>query len=587
MIPNYTTNNNYTPAEKFVAEKLIELVFTKTIDSYRVRLNNPFTALQEVKHVLTDWNAKKIKHFDKTIKPVIEEAARFLKDEKTILYKNIGEKYYSELLSRGSDKEYLQLYYATNVMLEDNKEYFSRLFDLTEAEIQKINGVAAFQIHELIHLDKLLEYLATQLVTHGYSKRYLYSSFARAFSQQSAKPFVDAFNDLKPLAVKPKEEYTVIFQLHKVGGAVKDVVLNSHYELTDEEKSAFASLNSKAEIYLTDSTNSTYFLRVNLAGRDFVSVIEDAKRELFTIVDLLHLGLPDKRFEFSFRCLVVGLSNPERATTQPISHPTDGNFKSHQDLYELLQQKLKRLEEKPLLEKESYRKVVSALRHLRLGTESDEAEQQFINYWIGLEYIFSNYDISDSTVARLKDYFTMAHANAYLHRNLAEFCQDIVRLRLSAHVPNFNLDLQFLKVEASFDHIIATYSADHPLLAFRAYNFKRTLHSKQTKESIKKHRTNLEWHLTRCYRVRNEIVHDAAIHLNIHSITANLRYYLIFILTDILNYLIDASNDINMTGSISLEDFFILEEIKYKTYEASGFEYNALLDENSPTELFS
>lgn len=55
--------------------------------------------------------------------------------------------------------------------------------------------------------------------------------------------------------------------------------------------------------------------------------------------------------------------------------------------------------------------------------------------------------------------------------------------------------------------------------------------------NILKHGTNLERHLTRCYRIRNEIVHDAAIHLNIESITGNLKYYLTFILHALIYYL--------------------------------------------------
>jgi hypothetical protein len=119
MIPNFTTNNTYSPAEKFVAEKLIELVFTKTIDSHRVRTNNPFTAITEVKQVLSDLQAKKIKSFEKTVKPVIEEAFKLIKDDKTLQYQRINELYYSNLLRNGSEKEHLQLYYATNLVLDD------------------------------------------------------------------------------------------------------------------------------------------------------------------------------------------------------------------------------------------------------------------------------------------------------------------------------------------------------------------------------------------------------------------------------------------------------------------------------------
>jgi hypothetical protein len=194
--------------------------------------------------------------------------------------------------------------------------------------------------------------------------------------------------------------------------------------------------------------------------------------------------------------------------------------------------------------------------------------------------------MTDSTVTRFKDYFTIAHANTYLRRNLTEFCLDISRLNLVTQVPNFNMNLQFLKDPASYDYIITNYLTTFPLLAFRAYTYKKYLNDSTTKQLILKHKQNLEWHLARCYRVRNEIVHDAAIHLNIQSITANLRYYLIFILTGLVQYLADGPQDFNMTGSISIDDYFILQEIKYRGHETNNFNFTKLVDETSITDIF-
>ena len=104
---------------------------------------------------------------------------------------------------------------------------------------------------------------------------------------------------------------------------------------------------------------------------------------------------------------------------------------------------------------------------------------------------------------------------------------------------------------------------------------------------ILKHRANLEWHLTRCYRIRNEIVHDAAIHLNIESITGNLKYYLTYILNGLLEYLDDTPNNINIDSQATINDFFMLQEIKYRSIEKSGFKLNKLMEEKSATEIFS
>jgi hypothetical protein len=256
-------------------------------------------------------------------------------------------------------------------------------------------------------------------------------------------------------------------------------------------------------------------------------------------------------------------------------------------LYDLLLDKIKRLEASNKIQKETVQKMVSAFRHLRLGRDADELEQKFLNYWIGLEYVFSNYEVFDTTINRLKEYFTHSHANAYLKRNLSEFHKDLERLKLLDSIPNANENLEYLKTSETYDFIIDTYFEAFPLLAFRAYKYKSMICDKKISGEILKHRTNLEWHLTRCYRIRNEIVHDAAIHLNIESITGNLKYYLTYILNGLLDYLDNTASDINMDGMVTITDYFLLQEIKYNSLKASGFDLNRLMEEKSATEIFS
>src|SRR5688500_15802160 len=102
MITNYKVNQSYTPAERFLAEKVIELVFYKTIDSNRARLNNPKWILHEIKYVLQDWHASKIKNFEKTIRPVILEALQLLKDDKALVYAKVDKSYFYSLLGECS-----------------------------------------------------------------------------------------------------------------------------------------------------------------------------------------------------------------------------------------------------------------------------------------------------------------------------------------------------------------------------------------------------------------------------------------------------------------------------------------------------
>ncbi|WP_219481153.1 hypothetical protein [Segatella buccae] len=57
------------------------------------------------------------------------------------------------------------------------------------------------------------------------------------------------------------------------------------------------------------------------------------------------------------------------------------------------------------------------------------------------------------------------------------------------------------------------------------------------KQYIKNHRNNLEFHITRIYRLRNELIHEAAIKQDMANVTSNLRFYLVFTLNQLIVFL--------------------------------------------------
>ena len=61
--------------------------------------------------------------------------------------------------------------------------------------------------------------------------------------------------------------------------------------------------------------------------------------------------------------------------------------------------------------------------------------------------------------------------------------------------------------------------------------------NKKTKDYIKFHEKNLESHITRIYRLRNELIHEAAIKQDIANVTSNLRFYLVFVLNQLISFL--------------------------------------------------
>lgn len=99
---------------------------------------------------------------------------------------------------------------------------------------------------------------------------------------------------------------------------------------------------------------------------------------------------------------------------------------------------------------------------------------------------------------------------------------------------------------------------------------------------IKRHRENLEIHFTRIYRLRNEIIHDAATNTNSELIASNLRYYLTFILNELIDFLSK-----NHAKETSIEDYFILNEIELGNIEHSGYPLAQLLEVDCSIDFIS
>lgn len=71
------------------------------------------------------------------------------------------------------------------------------------------------------------------------------------------------------------------------------------------------------------------------------------------------------------------------------------------------------------------------------------------------------------------------------------------------------------------------------LQKYRSYFF---THKDKTLDYLKAHQTHIESHLSRLYHLRNELIHEAAIKQDIEDLTSNLKYYLLFLLDQIVEY---------------------------------------------------
>lgn len=579
MVAHFILNPNLHYSEKFVLERLIELLFNKTIDSYRVRLHNPKTIIKEFRNVITDWHFDKIKHFKPTVEDIISEM-KLLLETSDLNENGISVDRFKGIVSNVKDERNLKYkfaYAASNKILAYNENYGHQLIQKIKQEIVRLKNESNKNSSQLNDLNRLCGYFASELIDLGYSKGYLYSVLWRL--NEEGKTFDQIVDFFENLCVREQESFDVIFKItiqKQVAQLDREIILN------EVQIRTFASFNSKTASFFANKKDNQHFIRFHLNGKDYKSVIKIAKHQLSERLDTLNWGFFNAQVILNERVLVVGTNDPSKAKTHPLNYIMDGAYKGSQLNYERINALIFTILNNNAIASETKQKTISAFRYLRLGDEAIEIEQKFINYWIGLEYIFSNYEASSNTVVRLKDNFISCHANVYFTRNLKEFHADIKRIGCQDLIPNFSNDLSYLLQENIFDTIENQAIDSHPLVAFRANKLKSVFNN--LKREIDKHKNNLTCHFTRCYRMRNEIVHDAAINTNIQALAGHLRYYLAFILSTLTHYLYNNPQNADMNEKISIDDFFILEQLDNQ--QIDKFSIQDFINRSNPTEFF-
>ena len=219
----------------------------------------------------------------------------------------------------------------------------------------------------------------------------------------------------------------------------------------------------------------------------------------------------------------------------------------------------------------------TALRHLRVGDEQSEMEQRFLNYWIGLEFIFATPKSGDSTFLRVMEKFPKIKALYYLKRNVADLDSRLREKGLIGATDSFG-NMTEPQMDTAFN------AATDILLKYRISNMKSHLHDhEKVKKYLDKHTKNLVWHLSRIYHLRNELVHEAAIRQNIEGVTNNLRSYLVFMLNLLLDYCKLQLQNPQGEG-VTMDNFFWYYELLWLKYTPE-YQKDGFLSLDVPEEL--
>lgn len=527
--------------QNYFKERLLELLDYETIDSYRVRSHNSYTLLVELKDLILGWMQKNIKLFD-TVAMCIEEVLDAVKKDTCLDFSFYDKECFIQDLEdyhKNGEKssESRKLLMILNKCIDFNKDkYISKLFDCIEEKIFGNEEIDEKNFSpEIGSLDYNISALCCALLNAGYSKRYLYTTFQKLFKESD---FEKTYQKLKKEYRCPNvQTFNVVLKL----SSIPQHVLDANIPELEMSFSYNGNSNKMVDDYLRLKTHDRLFVVKDCEAMDAQSATKKAMNKLNTFLDYVQLVVNKLKIDIPKKALVV---SGDYAHLRSTGYMFDGVYSDNISLATEFKKHLEEIRKNSSIEQGVKDRIYSALRHLRVGNCSTELEQRFINYWIALEFLFSSPESSTTTFNRIKENLPMILTSCYVKRNLYALNQCLIEKNLIS-----SGDCYWEK--SDLDQFIN--SVDSIVLKYKLKCMKSNLHNKEkTKEYIKAHERNLKWHIARIYRVRNELIHEAALTQEIEGITSNLRYYLVFVLNQMIVFFANAGN--NMT--ISIDDFY-------------------------------
>lgn len=566
-----------TELQLYFKERIIELLHKDTLDSHRVRTHNVYSLIKELYELITYWKNFQIKQFE-TVQLCVDEVKDAIEFDTCLDYsfysKNLFKADLDDFRKYGEKEpaKTSKILMMLDKCISFNKEkYLPTLILKIEKILFYPNDIPDDQfIPEIKNLDLLVSSFCCELLHKGYSKVHLFVFFTKLIEKNSNN-FNYIFNCLKAkFIVSTKREFTIIFRL-TIPQSILD--LGSIPDIKTEIDEEY-DIPEKYKKFIKPAQSRCFYIHKCYAS-DTISAIKKSKEELASLLDILHLGMSKLSVEIPNTALVITTDgNNTTVYDRDTQFILDGSFSNDNSLSSRFKRDIDKIKNNEWISYSVKSRLESALRHLRVGDSSPELEQKFINYWIALEFIFSSSEAKESTFTRLKINLINILTSCYAKRNLLSLNETLISKR---EITSGTLYWERPDMEDFIDNI------GSPLIRYRLKVMKANLFKdkEKTKSFISKHESNLLWHLARIYRLRNELIHEAAIKHDIENVTSNLRYYLVFLLNQLIVYF----ENVQPGKSVTLENFFydyeswkkrIMEEYNFNTIMSVPVELDLL-----------
>ena len=535
----------------FFVERFQELLNRNSIDSYRVRCNNVFSLVKELRSVIDNWLRGYVKQFD-TVVLCIEETLESVKNDNILDYSFYDKQLLIDdltALSKANEKMRGELGNQTIYLLDKcihaNKDsYLERLYIAIDNILSSDVEIADGQFKPIADtLNKLAGALACELLKERFSLRHLYRESVKL--QTNVNDFANAFKRFRQGHSHhvPLNCYGVVLKMN--GGrnnrltTINGFVSNLPADYVPEQ-----SRNDKINKFIAD--RGGLFYKVQVSAHDSAMAITIAVERMESVIDRAMLGYSILDVVIQKTALVVLHTATGDVYMAQSINITDASYADDEQVVNNMIAKIDQILVNPEIAEDVTDRLTSSLRHLRIGNTEKDTGQQLVNYWVALEFIFSSPKAVDSTIPRLEKNLINVLMCCYAHRRLTYLNQVLHKNGL------LDNDIDWWKLtDAELDTLINSQASQ--LLRYHLQEMKAALRGNRdaAKSFFSDHKKHLYWQIYRIYRYRNKLIHEAAILPGLENVIRCQRFYLVLLLNQLIGYF--SETDVK---PLSMDSFF-------------------------------
>lgn len=532
-----------TNEHRLFCELWAELFNQNTVDTYRPRVMNAHTILRELISVIDDRKENEAAiinaHF------VAEEAIEIL--SRDILCQSLYsqecrfvEKSLKKNQTAKDQDSWKEVSEHSRILLQRLKsDYFEAL--LKELERTLLSSGSED------HVCRLTGALATELIWRGFSFEYLDSRTRLLFDTEQGIDFKEKWRRLSnDLSVNKRS-----FHVHLMISSPADVIALKTAMGFRVKPASEGALGTYSSEFLLHGKEFICELD-NIVAADSFSAAQKGYEELSYLID---------QFRFQYRkhsdCSIgpiahvidtsSGSTFASTCKSRPIGFQMHGDVKRLQERLELLEIFCEN--GRGGISVESRRKLLNSFRYFSLSLSAAEDESRFLHAWIALEYLLREGEHA-SIIGPIIKHLPRIMALTYVRKLVVDLTANLRRMRAQGTVlaeagiglfhrsgnrDDYRIENVFAALQDTSRVAKMLSSTTSPLLKTRISQVASgVVNPKAIQLLMHRNFGDVKWHLQRMYRVRNKLVHSAAIEYDLRQLIGNLDEYYTTVMNTIL-----------------------------------------------------